>query len=91
MDLLGYNKISVGPALQVLRALTEHISSLLIATSADVEREVRRLGAPGAEAQPTTIRQILKEQTEHLQDHIGDIRQALEQHVNQALSIESTA
>jgi hypothetical protein len=84
MKRLGYQKLPVGPALELLRALTEHISTLLIATSADTDLEVRRLGAPGAEPEPATIKEILKEETEHVQDHLGDVRQALEQHLNKS-------
>ncbi|HLA10601.1 MAG TPA: DinB family protein [Pyrinomonadaceae bacterium] len=78
MVRLGYDKAPVGPALKVLRALTEHLSALLI--DANLQREVKLLDGSGAEPQPTTVQKFLKQQTEHVNDHLRNVREAREQH-----------
>jgi hypothetical protein len=74
MARLHYDKAPLGPAIQVLEALTEHLSGLLGPISSDAQREVRLLDAPGAEPRPITIQEILIEQTEHVKEHLRDVR-----------------
>lgn len=91
MVRLGYDKAPVGPALQVLRTLIEHLSGLLPATSPDVQREVKLLDAPGAQPRPTTIQELLQHETEHVKEHLRNVRQAREQHLSQVSPIRGAA
>lgn len=80
MRRVGYSKAPVRPALDALRALCQHISGLISATSDALRREVRLLDAPGAELYTKTVEEILRQEVEHAEEHLRAVAQIRADH-----------
>jgi hypothetical protein len=75
MERLGYRTAPVGPALATLRSLCEHMAELIKAVPGAFDREVQLLDSPGAEPHRTTVRALVSEQIEHVEGHLGTVRE----------------
>ncbi|SRR6266496_3823163 len=73
MNRLGYDTASVRPALQTLRALSEHIVGLIRTHSDGPLRKVQLLDAPGAKPHTETVEDLLVEQIEHTEGHLRTV------------------
>lgn len=80
MRRVGYDTAHVGPAIETLRALCRHISGLVVGQPDALARTVKLNDAPGAKRYVMTIEKILWQQVEHVQDHLGEIRDTRELH-----------
>jgi hypothetical protein len=75
MERLAYKTAPIEPALAALRGLCEHFAELIKNIPAGFEREVRLLDAPGAKPYSKTVRELVAEQVEHVQGHVGTVRE----------------
>src|SRR3989442_15352320 len=80
MNRLGYNTAAVGPALQTLRTLTEHIARLIGTHSDGLLRKVQLLEAPGAKPHTETVKDLLVEQIEHAEGHLRTVAETRAAH-----------
>ena len=71
---LGYDKISIEPAIALLRALGRHIAALVSAQPGALARKVRLNDKPGAPRYTMTVEKILEQEIEHVRGHLGDIQ-----------------
>ncbi len=76
MKRLSYGRAPVGPALDLLEALTRHVSSLLTLGRGSLRRHVAILDAPRASPRRVTVGGILRDEVGHATHHIGDIESA---------------
>jgi len=75
MERMAYKTAPTGPALTALHALCEHFADLIKAIPEGFEREVRLLDAPGAQPYGKTVRELVSEQVEHVEGHLGTVRE----------------
>jgi hypothetical protein len=75
MKRLGYRRLPVDPALRLLEALAVHLSALLRGSPGAMRRTVRLRGSAAVERR--TVEELLREECEHADQHLGDIRAAL--------------
>ena len=80
MRRVGYDSAPVGPALQTLRALTEHVAGLIRGGSDRPRREVQLLDAPGAKLYTRTIEELLRQETEHAEGHLRGVAETRTAH-----------
>jgi hypothetical protein len=80
MERLGYRSAPIGPALTMLHALCDHMAGLIRTVPGALERHVQLLDAPGAKLCSRTVGDLVKEQVEHVEGHIGTIRQIRSAH-----------
>jgi hypothetical protein len=80
MRRVGYSKAPIRPALDALRALCQHISGLISATSDGLRREVRLFDAPGADLYTKTVEEILRQEVEHAEEHLRAVAQTRAAH-----------
>jgi hypothetical protein len=80
MERLGYKTAPIGPGLTALGALCEHFAELITAIPAGFEREVSLLDAPGAKPYGKRVRELVAEQVEHVEGHLGTVREIREAH-----------
>ena len=74
MRRVGYNTANVSPAINTLRTLCRHISSLVAAQPGALTRTVKLNDAPRATRYVITVEKILWQEVEHANEHLGDIR-----------------
>ena len=77
---LGYNTAPIGPALQTLRTLSEHIAGLIGTHSDGLLRKVQLLDAPGAKPHTETVQDLLVEQIEHAEGHLRTVAETRAAH-----------
>jgi hypothetical protein len=75
MERLAYTTAPIGPGLAALRALCKHFAELIMAIPAGLEREVRLLDAPGATPYSKAVGELVSEQVEHVEGHLGTVRE----------------
>lgn len=80
MRRVGYDRAEIGPALEMLRALCRHISSLVNGQPEALARTVRLNDSPGATRYVMTVEKILIQEIEHAGDHLGMIREIRKLH-----------
>lgn len=74
MKRVGYDKADVEPALTVLTAVCDYIAGIIVAQPGMLERYVKLNDSPGAERYNATVEKILKDEREHANHHLADIR-----------------
>jgi hypothetical protein len=74
MKRLGYDHRPIEPALRLLDALAVHLGGLLRESPAMLRRSVRLRGSSGL--QRRTVARILREECDHAEQHLRDIRSA---------------
>jgi hypothetical protein len=75
MRRVGYDAAKIGPALKALRELCLHISALLSRKPDALERKVKLNDAPRAPRYVMTVESILRQEVEHVKEHLRDIRE----------------
>jgi hypothetical protein len=80
MKRVGYDRAPTGPALEMVGALVAHVSGLLGAVPDAPGRQVRLLDAPGAEPYARTVEQIVRQEVDHVADHLEGVAQTRELH-----------
>ena len=76
MKRVGYDKVDVGPALRVLATMCHYIAGIIAAQPGTLERYVKLNDSPGAKRYNATVEKILKDEREHANHHLADIRAA---------------
>ena len=76
MARLGYRRLPVGPALDALESLSAHVSALVAGSRGGPAAPVRLRGS-AKRPTPTTVEKILREECEHADHHLRDIREIL--------------
>jgi DinB superfamily len=74
MKRVGYDKADVRAALRVLATLCDYIAGIVAAQPGMLERYVRLNDSPGAKRYNATVEKILKDEREHANHHLADIR-----------------
>jgi hypothetical protein len=74
MKRVGYDKADVKPALRMLATMCDYIAGIVAAQPGMLERYVRLNDSPGAKRYNAPVEKILKDQREHANDHLADIR-----------------
>ena len=80
MQRVGYSAAPVRPALEALKALSEHVAGLVGAGPDAYLREVQLLDAPGAKPYTKTVRDLLVQQVEHAREHLRVVAQTRAAH-----------
>ncbi len=80
MQRLGYNTAPIRPALDALRALCEHIAVVISGIPDGLRRRVQLLDAPGAELYTKTVGDLLRQEVEHAEEHLGSVAQTRAAH-----------
>ncbi len=80
MQHLGYNKAPIRPALQALKAISEHMAALIRASSDGLLRTVQLLDAPGAKPYTKTVKEVLTEQIGHVEGHLRTVAEIRASH-----------
>lgn len=80
MERAGYDRAPVGPALETLAALCRHLSGLIGATAGAPARTVKLLDAPGSKTHTMTVKEVIQQEAEHAQEHLGDVAKTRRQH-----------
>ncbi len=76
MRRVGYDRANVGLAIKMLQALCQYISALIAAQPDALARTVKLNDSPGAKRYVMTVEKILRQEVEHANEHLGDIRDA---------------
>ena len=76
MKRVGYDKADVRPALKVLGTMCDYIAGIVAAQPDMLERYVQLNDSPGAKRYNATVDKILKDEREHANHHLADIRAA---------------
>ena len=74
MKRVGYDKADVRPAVRVLSTLCDYIAGIVATQPEMLERYVRLNDSPGATRYNATVEKILKDEREHANHHLADIR-----------------
>lgn len=74
MHRLGYDRRPVGPAITMLRALCAHVTGLIGGERRALMRTVRLNDAAGAPRYVMTVEDILRQEVQHADEHLGEIR-----------------
>jgi len=80
MQRVGYDTANVAPAIETLRSLCRHISGLIAGQPGALARTVKLNDAPGATRYVMTVEKILRQEVEHANEHLGDIRSTRKLH-----------
>ncbi|MGQ0764030.1 MAG: DinB family protein [Acidobacteriota bacterium] len=74
MKRMGYDSAPIQPAIELLRAVSRHVSTLISLNSDAGRREVKLFDAPGAKKYAMTVEQILQQEVEHAHQHLRDVQ-----------------
>lgn len=74
MKRVGYDKADVRPAVRVLATMCDYIGGIVATQPEMLERYVRLNDSPGATRYNATVEKILKNEREHANQHLADIR-----------------
>ena len=77
---MGYAALPIGPGLETLRTLSRYLATILAANAEAPQRELKLLDAPGTEPRATTVESVLRDEIEHAETHLGEIREIRKQH-----------
>jgi hypothetical protein len=80
MRRVGYDSAPIRPALATLHALCEHIAGLIRAADHGDQREVQLLDAPGAKLYTKAVKDLLTQEVEHADEHLGVLAQTRAAH-----------
>jgi Mycothiol maleylpyruvate isomerase N-terminal domain len=72
MKRLGYDRVPLEPAIQLLEALCAHVVGVA-RDPGSMNRYVRLLDSPGARLRRRTLRQVLDDERDHARHHLRDI------------------
>ena len=78
MERMGYKTAPIEPAIETLRALTRHLSSLIGAAPEVTRRKVKLLDEPGAELRAVSVAEILSEEAKHASEHLREVTATLD-------------
>ena len=81
MERVGYGRVAVAPAVEVLSALSRYVAALLSAAPDALRNEVKFLEAPGAEPYVMTVEEMIRQEAEHARKHLQAVNDALKQHL----------
>jgi hypothetical protein len=73
MQRMGYSTAPIRPALDALQALCEHVTALIRGIPDGLRRQVQLLDAPGAELYTKTVEDLLRQEVEHAEEHLGTV------------------
>jgi hypothetical protein len=76
MARLGYRRLPVGPALDLLEALGAHLSAVIAGARGGLSSPVRLRGSAKRPTR-TTVEEVLREECEHADHHLRDVREIL--------------
>lgn len=79
MERMGYRRVAVAPAVEVLSALCRYVATILSTAPDAVRNEVKFLEAPGAEPYAMTVEEMIRQETEHARKHLQAVSDALKQ------------
>jgi hypothetical protein len=79
MERMGYGRLAVAPAVEVLSALCAYVAALLSAAPDTLRSEVKLLEAPGAKPYVMTVEEMIRQEAEHARKHLQAVNDALEQ------------
>ena len=74
IERMGYGRAPIDPALATLRALCQHVSNIIRAKGDAMQCEVRLFDLPGAETYSKTVEDILRQEVDHAEEHLGQLR-----------------
>jgi hypothetical protein len=80
MQRVGYDKAAVAPAIAMLQALCRHVAALIAGRPPSLKRAVKVNDTPGAARYTLTVEDILRQQADHAQEHLREIRAIREKH-----------
>jgi hypothetical protein len=72
VDRMGYNSLPSRPAIDLLAALTGHVSNVISNDTTMLTREVRLFDSPGAETYAKTVSDLIKAEIDHADEHLSD-------------------
>ena len=78
MDRLPYRSMPLGPSLEALRALNAWLAAVVEGADQGLSREVRLRDSPEAEPRPVTVAELLRQEVDHTEEHVAEIRATLE-------------
>ena len=79
MERMGYSRVAVAPAVEVLSALSSYVAALLGAVPDALRCEVKLLAAPGTEPYVMTVEEMIRQEAEHAWKHLQAVTDALKQ------------
>ena len=79
MERMGYGRVAVAPAVEVLSALSRYVAALLSAVPDALRCEVKLLAAPGTEPYVMTVEEMIRQEAEHARKHLQAVKDALKQ------------
>jgi hypothetical protein len=79
MERMGYSRMVVAPAVEVLSALCRYVAALLNAAPDALRNEIKLLEAPGAEPYVMTVEEMIRQEAEHARKHLQAVKDALKQ------------
>jgi hypothetical protein len=80
MRRVGYDSAGIDPAMKMLRALSQHISGLLVNNPGALSRTVQLSDTPGGPRYVMTVEGILRQEVEHAAEHLKVIQAIHERH-----------
>ena len=79
MERVGYSRVAVAPAIEVLSALCRYVAALLSAAPDALRNEVKFLEAPGTVPYVMTVEEMIRQEAEHTRKHLQAVNDALKQ------------
>ena len=79
MERMGYSRVAVAPAVEVLSALGRYVAALLSAAPDALRCEVKLLAASGTEPYVMTVGEMIRQEAEHARKHLQAVNDALKQ------------
>ncbi len=76
MIRLSYDRAPIEPAVDLLEALTRHISSLITLNPRGVRERIAILDVPGGVPRQSTVAKVLRAEVTHVTHHLADIESA---------------
>jgi len=73
MTRLGCDRAPIDPALNLLESLCAHVAGIVRSAPDNVRRHVKLLDAPDARLRKHTVQEVLQEECEHAEHHLGDV------------------
>ncbi len=77
MDRLPYRSMPIQPSLEALRALNAWVAAVVEGADQGLSREVRLRDSPEAEPRPVTVAEVLRQEVDHTEEHVAEIRATL--------------
>ena len=77
MERLPYRSMPLRPSLETVRALNAWVASVIERLDDGLSRTVRLRDAPDAELRTVTVADVLQQEIDHTEEHVGKIRATL--------------